>query len=94
MKTETEAYRDAGTWVRDEIMQSTCLDIEEATAAADGFVSGFAHGMRAGSMGGLIVQGDAAEAFWRSNYRGALEYDRKHHMGLEDESFEDEGIER
>lgn len=85
MQTETEAYRQAVAWVRDEIELNTCIADEEATATADGFVSGFLLGLRKGAMGSLVVQGDTAEAFWRGNYQAALEWDRKHYMGLTDD---------
>lgn len=81
--TETEAYRQAVTWVRDEIETQTCIADEESTAAADGFVSGMLHGMRMGALSSLVVQGDTAEAFWRGNYRAALKWDREHYMGVE-----------
>lgn len=85
MKTETNAYRDAVTWVREEVERNTCIADEEATATADGFVSGFLHGMRKGMQGSLVPQGPAAEEFWRGNYRAALEWDREHYMGVGDE---------
>lgn len=85
MQTETEAYRQAVAWVRDEIELNTCIADEEATAAADSFVSGMLHGLRMGAQGSLVVQGNTAEAFWRLNYRTALDWDRKHYMGVEDD---------
>jgi hypothetical protein len=88
MLTETEAYRAAVAWVRDEIETSTCIAGEEATAAADSFVSGMLHGLRMGGQGQLVVQGTTAEAFWRGNYCAALKWDRAHFMGLEDDEIE------
>ena len=85
MLTESQAYRQAVTWVRHEIEENTCIEGGDACAAADGFVSGFLHGLRKGALGVLVVQGSTAEAYWRGNYRAALEFDREHFMGLEDD---------
>ncbi len=79
--SQTEAYRRAVAWVRAEIALQTCIADEEATAAADSFVSGLLQGIRACGGGSLVIED---EMYWRGHYRCALEYDRKHFMGLDE----------
>jgi len=76
MLTELEAATQATTWVKNEVEIQTCISDEEAEQLASGFVTGFLHGLRMGGQGILVVQGPTAEAFWRQNYRTALEWER------------------
>jgi hypothetical protein len=75
--SEQRAYIMAVEWVSDEVQQNTCLDAEEATQYAGGFVNGLRLGLTKGAQGSKIIQGDTAEAFWRGNVRDALWWERK-----------------
>jgi hypothetical protein len=69
---KVEEYTKAVAWVSDEVQKDTCLDVEEATNYAQGFVTG----LMAADVIGILPSDPTAEAFWRGRLRSGLAWER------------------